>query len=122
MVIQVSSPLSSSYDAATGITTVTGSALSPYSLTPNVGDILLLLLIQEKMLSSWLIVLFVKTFRKDSIYEINYNLLTIHQKNLISIANLKARVQDSYFFNKDTNYFNRDVLIKPSVKEAIGSS
>lgn len=119
MVIQVSSPLSSSYDAANGITTVTGSALSPYSLTPNVGDIFIAPVDSGEDAVFMVNSVIRKTFRKDSIYEINYNLLYYTSEEPDFIVNLKARVQDSYFFNKDTNFFNRDVLIKPSVKEAI---
>ena len=119
MVIQVSSPLSSSYDAATGITTVTGSALSPYSLTPNIGDIFIAAVDSGEDAVFMVNSVIRKTFRKDSIYEINYNLLYYTSEEPDFIANLKARIQDSYFFNKDTNFFNRDVLIKPSVKEAI---
>ena len=119
MVIQVSSPLSSSYDAANGITTINGSAITPYSLTPNVGDIFI------APVDSGEDAVFIvnnvgrKTFRKDSLYEISYNLLYYTSEEPDFIVSLKARIQDSYFFNKDTNFFNRDILIKPSVKEAI---
>src|SRR5574344_1374122 len=37
-ILQVSSPLSTSYDQNTGVTTVNGSALVPFKMTPNVGD------------------------------------------------------------------------------------
>ena len=39
LILQVSSPLSSSYDQASGITSITGSAVTPYSIPPNVGDV-----------------------------------------------------------------------------------
>lgn len=119
MVIQVSSPLSSSYDQSNGITTITGSALSPYSVTPNVGDIFIAPVDSGEDAVFMVNSVIRKTFRKDSLYEISYNLLYYTSEEPQFIVNLKARVQDTYFFNKDTNFFNRDVLIKPSVKEAI---
>lgn len=119
MIIQVSSPLTSSYDQASGITTITGSALTPYSVTPNVGDIFIAPVDSGEDAVFIVNNVIRKTFRKDSIYEINYNLLYYTSEEPDFIVNLKARIQDTYFFNKDTNFFNRDVLIKPSVKEAI---
>lgn len=119
MIIQVSSPLSSSYDAANGITTITGAALMPYSVTPNVGDIFIAPVDSGEDAVFMINSVSRKTFRKDSIYEVNYNLIYYTSEEPQFITNLKARVQQVYFFNKDTNFFNRDVLIKPSVKEAI---
>lgn len=119
MIIQVASPLSSSYDQTNGITTITGAALTPYSLTPNVGDIFIAAVDSGEDAVFMVNSVIRKTFRKDSLYEINYNLLYYTSEEPDFIVNLKARIQDTYFFNKDTNFFNRDVLIKPSVKEAI---
>lgn len=119
MILQVSSPLTSSYDQGTGITTITGSALTPYSLTPNVGDIFIAPVDSGEDAVFMINSVVRKTFRKDSIYEVNYNLLYYTSEEPEFIASLKARIQQVYFFNKDTNFFNRDVLIKPSVKEAI---
>lgn len=119
MILQVSSPLTSSYDQTSGITTITGSALTPYSLTPNVGDIFIAPIDSGEDAVFMINSVIRKTFRKDSIYEINYNLLYYTSEEPTFVKNLKARIQQVYFFNKDTNFFNRDVLIKPSVKEAI---
>ncbi len=119
MIIQVASPLSSSYDQTNGITTITGAALTPYSLTPNVGDIFIAAVDSGEDAVFMVNSVIRKTFRKDSLYEINYNLLYYTSEEPDFIVNLKARIQDVYFFNKDTNFFNRDILIKPSVKEAI---
>lgn len=119
MILQVSSPLTSSYDQNTGITIITGSALTPYSLTPNVGDIFVASVDSGEDAVFLINSVIRKTFRKDSIYEVNYNLLYYTSEEPTFIENLKARIQQVYFFNKDTNFFNRDVLIKPSVKEAI---
>ena len=119
MILQVASPLSSSYDQSTGITTITGSALTPYSLTPNVGDIFIAKVDTGEDAVLMINTVTRKTHRKDTLYEVSYNLLFYTSVNPTFINNLKQRVQNTYYFNKDTNFFNRDVLIKPSVKEAI---
>jgi len=119
MILQVASPLTSSYDMTNGITTIQGAALTPYSVTPNVGDIFIAPVDSGEDAVFMINSVSRKTFRKDSLYEINYNLLYYTSEEPEFIVNLKARIQDTYFFNKDTNFFNRDVLIKPSVKEAI---
>lgn len=119
LILQVSSPLSSSYDQASGITTVTGSALTPYTLIPNVGDIFIASVDSGEDAVFTVNSVSRKTFRKDTIYEISYNLYGYTSENSSLIESIKNRVQDTYYFNKDTNFFNRDVLIKPTVKEAI---
>lgn len=118
MVIQVDSPLSSSYDQATGVTTVSGSAIAPYKVTPNVGDVFV------AQVDSGEDALFIvtsvarKTHRKDTLYEISYNLYSYLSSDPSFIKTLESRINETYYFNKDTDYFNRDVLIAPSVKEA----
>jgi len=118
MILQVSSPLTSNYDQNTGITIITGSAIVPYSLTPNVGDIFIAPVDSGEDAVFIVNSVSRKTFRKDSIYEVNYNLLYYTSEEPGFITNLKARIQQTYFFNKDTNFFNRDILIEPSIKEA----
>lgn len=119
MILQVSSPLSSSYDQATGITTISGSGITPYTVTPNVGDVFIASVDNGEdgvfMVNS----VTRKTYRKDTLYEISYNLIFYTSQQPSFITTLKSRIQNTYFFNKDTNFFNRDVLLKPSVKEAM---
>lgn len=119
LILQVSSPLSSSYDQSTGITTVTGSALTPYGLIPNVGDVFIATIDSGEDAIFLINSVARKTFRKDTIYEVSYNLIAYTSENEQLITTLKSRIQQTYYFNKDTNFFNRDILIKPSVKEAI---
>lgn len=119
MIIQVSSPLSSAYDQATGITTVTGSALMPFKIVPNVGDIFLAQVDSGEDAIFHIVAVTRKTHRKDSLYEVDYNLHSYQSDQPEFITTLEKRINETYFFNKDTNYFNRDALLKPSVKEAI---
>jgi len=118
LILQVSSPLSSSYDQTTGITTITGAALTPYKLIPNVGDIFIANIDSGEDAIFLITSVSRKTYRKDTIYEISYSLYSYVSSNQDFVTSLKQRINDTYYFNKDTNFFNRDILIKPSVKEA----
>lgn len=117
-IIQVSSPLSSSYSQETAITTVSGSAIMPHGVKPNVGDLFLAQVDNGEDALFHVIAVSRKTHRKDSLYEIEYNLYLYSSADPETIQTLEGRINETYYFNKDSNFFNRDVLIKPSVKEA----
>lgn len=119
MVLQVSSPLTSNYDQSTGITTIQGSAITPYRITPNFGDVFLAQVDNGEDAIFHITSISRKTHRKDTLYEISYTLYCYASDKPEFVTALSQRVNDTYFFNSDTNFFNRDVLIKPSVKEAI---
>ncbi len=119
LILQVSSPLSSSYDQATGITSISGSGVAPYKLTPNVGDVFIAQVDTGEDAVFHITSVTRKTHRKDTLYEISYTLLNYTNLATDLIGKLEARVQDEYFFNPDTNFFNRDILIAPPVKVAI---
>lgn len=119
MILQVSSPISSSYDQSTGLTTITGSALTPYRITPNFGDVFVAQVDSGEDAIFHITSIKRATHRKDTLYEISYNLYCYTSDRPDFLVTLNQRVNDTYFFNPDTNFFNRDVLIKPSVKEAI---
>lgn len=119
LILQVDSPLSSSYDATTGITTITGTAIAPYKIKPNVGDVFIAQVDSGEDAIFHITSVSRKTHRKDTLYEVAYSLYSYTSVNPDFVTTLESRVNDSYYFNNDTNFFNRDVLIKPSVKEAI---
>lgn len=118
LILQVNSPLSSSYNEEKGITTVSGSALMPFKVIPNVGDIFIAQVDTGEDAIFHVVSVIRKTHRKESLYEINYNLHTYTSETPDFVSILEARVNETYFFNKDSGFFNRDLLIKPSVKEA----
>lgn len=119
MILQVDSPLDSSYDTATGVTTVSGSALMPFSVTPNAGDVFIAQVDSGEDAIFHITAVTRKTHRKDSLYAVSYTLYAFTSDRPTFVSQLNARVNETYYFNNDTNFFNRDVLIKPSVKEAI---
>jgi hypothetical protein len=119
LILQVSSPLDSSYDQDTGITTISGSAITPYNLKPNVGDVFIASVDSGEDAIFLLNSVERKTFRKDTIYEIRYSLFSYTSQDPSFLTSLYGKVNDTYYFDKDAGVYNRDILIKPSVKEAI---
>lgn len=118
MILQVTSPLNNNYDPATGVTTSSGSATAPLGVKPNVGDLFIAQIDSGEDAIFCVTSVERMTYRKSALYDINYSLYTYSSDNPGFIANLLQRVQQTYHFNKDTNYFNRDVLITPQVHEA----
>lgn len=118
LIVQVSSTLSSSYDQTTGLTTITGSAIAPLGLIPNVGDLFIAQVDTGEDAIFIITTVSRKTHRKDTLYEVSYSLYSYTSARPEFLTTLTQRINDVYFFNPDTNFFNRDVLIKPSVKEA----
>lgn len=112
-ILQVSSPLTNSYDEATAVTTINGSALVPFKVTPNVGDLFIAQVDSAEDAVFIINSVYRKTHRKDTLYEINYSLYQYTSSNPQLLTQFKERVQDSYHFNKDSQYYNRDFLISP---------
>lgn len=118
-IIQVSSPLSVSYDQESGITKISGSAIIPLGMKPNIGDLFL------AQVDTGEDAIFVinsasrMSHRKESLYEVEYELFAYASDEPDMVNTLQQKLNETYFFNPDTNFFNRDVLIKPSVKEAM---
>lgn len=115
MILNVTSPLVANYDPATGNTTSTGSALVPLGVKPNVGDSFV------AQVDSGEDAIFVinsverTTYRKNAMYTINYSLFAYTSANPDFVKALVDRVQQTFYFNKDANYFNRDLLLAPNI-------
>lgn len=118
-ILQVSSPLTASYDEENGITKANGSAIAPLGIKPNVGDIFLAQVDTGEDALFTVHAVTRMSHRKESLYEIDYELYAYSNDEEEFMSKLEKRVNETYFFNPDTDYFNRDVLIKPSVKEAM---
>lgn len=118
MILQVSSPLNSSYDNSKGVTTVSGTAVTPYKIIPNVGDVFIAQTDTGEDAIFHITSVSRKTYRKDTLYEISYSIYAYVSDNPTFIATLANRINETYYFNSDTDYFNRDVLLKASVVEA----
>lgn len=118
MILSVDQPLSSNYDSATGITTISGVGNCPLTVTPNVGDLFVAKVDNGE--DGIFIVNNVSrhTHHKTTLYEIQYSLYSYVSVNPTWLENIESKVQDRYYFNPDTNFYNRELLITPEVKEA----
>lgn len=118
MILQVTAPLTSNYDESSGVTTVTGAGLFPFGIKPNKGDAFIGTVDSGEDAIFVINSVFRKTHRKDSLYEVNYSLYQYTSASPGTVVTLNEKIQERYFFNKDTNYFNRDLLVTSDVKEA----
>ena len=117
-ILNVSSPLSSSYDNSTGVTTISGSAIAPYGVKPNAGDIFIAKVDTGEDAIFMINSVTRKTHRKETLYDVNYNLVSYLSSDPQLLINIKKRVQDTYFYNKDFGIRSNQVMVQPSVKEA----
>lgn len=118
MVIQVSTPMTSSYDETSGVTTVNGSAIFPFGIRPNKGDAFVASVDSGEDAIFVINTVYRKTHRKETLYEVNYSLYKYTSTDPGTVLTLEQKTNEVYYFNKDTNYFNRDLLITKDVKEA----
>lgn len=118
LVLKVSSPISSSYNSDTGVTTIIGTALVPKSVTPNVGDAFLAQVDSGE--DAFFVVNTVerKTHRKLSLYEITYSLFTYASRDPAFFASIEEKVQSVVFYNEEPHQNSHGELITPRVKEA----
>ena len=119
LILQVSAPLISNYNSNTGITTVEGTSIMPYNIKPIIGDLFLVNIDNGEDAIFVINSVNRKTYRKDTIYEVTYYLLYYVSTNQSFYDTLNSKVQDLYYFNKDTNFFNRDNLLTTLTKEAV---
>lgn len=118
LILQVSTPLNSNYEPSTGVTSSTGSCTVPLGLKPNVGDIFIAQIDTGEDAIFCITSVERKTYRKSTLYDINYSLYEYTSTQPLFLETLQQRVQQIFYFNKDSNHFNRDLLITPSVKDA----
>ena len=118
MVIQLTSPIEGTYNGNDGLTRVVGAAIFPLGLIPNVGDTFIAKIENGDDGVFQLTTVNRKTHRRETLYEADFVLLYYLSTDPSVLTRLDQRVNDEYYFNKDTNFFNRDVLITPMVKEA----
>lgn len=98
--LRVGSSLQPSYDASTGITTVTGNATLGFTV-PNINDYFVSDagkgkegLFRVKMVER-------KTFNRDSVYQIDYDLVCYISDSSTLYNDLESKVVRQYFFSKE---------------------
>lgn len=118
LVLQVESPISSNYDINTATTIAVGSALTPLGVVPNVGDFFIAPVDTGEDAIFCISQVERKTHRKQSLYFITYVLYKYLSQDEGFAENIRKRVQQTYHFNQDLHYPNREVLVTTPVKEA----
>lgn len=99
--IRVDQALSSSYDAATGITKVTGTATAYPFMKVNVGDCFITDTADNKKSIFKLTLVERNTFNRDSAWKIEYELLGYVDVKPEVFADLEQKTIKTYYFSKD---------------------
>lgn len=98
--LRVSSPLSSSYDSETGITTVSGSATIVY-IVPNVNDYFIAEAGERELGLFRVTSVERRIFNRDSVYMIDYDLVSYARQDTDVVKDLEAKVVRTYYYSKD---------------------
>lgn len=101
MEIRVETPLSTSYDQDTGITTVTGSSVVYPFLTPNNADYFVAEAADSQLAIFRITQVDRKTFNRDSVYNITYDLVGLVQNQTAIFDDLEAKSVRTFHFSKD---------------------
>lgn len=101
MELRVGSPLSSSYDSDTGITTVTGEGLVYPFMIPNVSDYFVTETGDNQKGIFRITAVDRRTFNTDSVYSVQYELVAYVSVAQEMYSQLNAKSVRTYFFSKD---------------------
>lgn len=99
--IRVNEALTSSYDATTGITTVSGSATMYPFMRPNVSDYFVSETADNQLAIFRITQVDRKTFTRDSVFTVNYDLLGYVNVLTEIYTDLESKVIKSFHFSKD---------------------
>lgn len=119
LVLRVESPLADNYNQEEGVTRITGSAIFPDSVYPNVGDVLLAQIDNGEDAIFVINTVERLTARKESVYVASYSLLYYASENIAFLSQLEDRVNDLHYYREDPHYSGLGNLVIPSVKEAL---
>lgn len=117
--LKVSSPLTSNYDQQSATTRVTGSSLAPIKTKPNVGDVFIARVDSGQDAVFSITSVSRKTYRKDTLYEIEYSLIFYISDNPTFMNNLESRVQQEFYYDSTVDITSKNSLVTPTQKEAI---
>lgn len=99
--LRVTSPLTESHDTESAITTVTGSAYIYPTLIPNVGDVFVASTGHGREGIFRLSQVERKSFNKESVFQVEYDLLTFVDADPDRYTLLNNKAIRTYYFNKD---------------------
>lgn len=118
LILKVSTPLDSSYDSESGVTTVSGSALLPFSVVPNVGDAFVANVDTGEDAVFTVNSVNRKTFNKNTLYDVTYTLSFFLSAQPGWVANMETKVQQTYYYTDSNQHGGKGSLSIPSVHEA----
>lgn len=119
LVFKVSTPLDSNYNTETSITTISGAAIVPYSVRPNIGDLFIANTDTGEDAVFSINTVQRKTYRKETLYEITYTLTFYLSTNPTWLSNLESKVQQTFYYNETNDHTGKGNLLTPVVYEAI---
>lgn len=100
--IKVTTPLASAQDPATGVTTVTGSANLYPPLVPNPGDMFIGSIGDGSDGIFTITAVERKNFSRDSVYSIDYTLVSDIAQNSLRFNDLEGKVTKTVYFRRDS--------------------
>ncbi len=118
LILRVTAPLDSSYNAETGVTTIFGAAVAPFSVKPNTGDSFVASIDSGEDGIFTINNVGRKSFNKGTLYEISYSLSFYASTQPDWVATMEERVQQTYYYTDADMYGNKGSLVIPSVYEA----
>lgn len=117
--IKISQSISQGFDESTGVMTVTGSAtILPYVI-PNKGDLFVAGAGLEDRAIYQLTSIERKTYQKNSVYEINFELYTLESNNNELFSNLKDRIIQTFSYSAERILDGFNPIIITSEYEAL---
>lgn len=118
LVVKVSSALDTSYNNETGVTTISGTALFPFSVIPNVGDAFVANVDTGEDAVFTINSVTRKTFNKNTLYDVTYTLTFFLSAQPSWVSNMEGKVQQVYYYKEEDVYGGKGTLAIPSVFEA----
>lgn len=98
--LSVTSPIESSYDTDTGISTITGESLVYPSLTPNAFDYFVAELLDNRLGIFKITNVDRKSHNKKTVHGIEYDMVGFSDDNEEFYNNLISKISSTYVFNK----------------------
>lgn len=116
MILKVQSPLSYSYDEEQGESILTGSAIVPFKVLPQPGDVFIANVDTGEDVLFSITTVERKTHRKDTLYEINYTSLVYVNDHPEFISAIRSRINETYYYDNAIDSKFTNLLVTPTEK------
>lgn len=116
MILKVQSPLSYSYDEEQGESVLSGSAIVPFKILPQPGDVFVANVDSGEDVLFSVTTVERKTHRKDTLYEINYTSLVYTNDKPEYLEAINKRINETYYYDNAIDTKHSNLLITPTEK------